>query len=220
MQGACTLQALPSPAGFVIPQLPVPDHFASINAGRPRDVRNEPLDLEPALAALPRVNRDTKRDRLVPASKETVTTLAPSRPERARPEGSDIPAEAWLDAEDVEPFGLEAEFAGTLARDLDPVPPSGSILQISRLIFTDSRSDLPPLNFAHAALSPVERLQLAALPRVQVEDHPSAARLRQPDTASIGLHELDPIERLDDQRLVARRADVGHLLGVARRPQQ
>jgi spore germination cell wall hydrolase CwlJ-like protein len=139
----------------------VPDHFASINAGVPREMR-EPLNLEPA-AAQPQINRESKRDRLVPAAKETVTTLTPSKPERARPERSEIPTEAWLGAEDVEPFGLEAEFAGTLARELDPVPSSGSIFQISRLIFADSKSDLPPLHFTHAALSPVERLQLAGL---------------------------------------------------------
>lgn len=154
--------SLPSPTGFVIPRLPVPDHFASINAARPHDAHVEPLDLEPALAALPRVNRDAKRDRLVPAPKETLTTLVPSRPD-ARRAAADIPADAWLHVEEVEPFGLEAEFAGTLARDLDPVPSSGSILQISRLIFTESQSDLPALNFTHVALSPVERLQLAAL---------------------------------------------------------
>jgi len=155
--------SLPSPTGFVIPQLPVPDHFASINAARPRGTRSEPLDLEPSPAALPQVNRTTKRDRLVPTPKETVRTLAPSKLAPARTQGSEIDAEAWLAADDVEPFGLEAEFAGTLARDLDPVPSSGSVLQISRLIFADSKSVLPPLNFSHAALSPVERLQLAAL---------------------------------------------------------
>jgi spore germination cell wall hydrolase CwlJ-like protein len=150
--------SLPSPTGYVIPRLPVPDHFASINAALPR----EPLDLEPA-ATQSQLNRAGKRDRLVPAPKETVKTLTPSKPERARTERSEIPTEAWLDAEDVEPFGLEAEFAGTLARDLDPVPSSGSILQISRLIFAESKSELPPVHFTHAALSPVERLRLAAL---------------------------------------------------------
>lgn len=157
--------SLPSPAGFVIPRLPVPDHFARISAALPAGMRNEPLDLEPPATDTPRMNRDAKRDRLVPAPKETVRTLMPSRPEAARTQGgSQIPAAAWLAVEETEPFGLEAEFAGTLARDFDPVPSSGSILQISHLVFADSKSDLPPLNFSHAALSPVEKLRIAALP--------------------------------------------------------
>ncbi len=155
--------SLPSPTGLAIPRLPVPDHFARITA-LPRGGRDEPLDLEPPAPHMPHMNRSAKRDRLVPAPKETVRTLMPSKPEARPQHGSQIPAAAWLAVEETEPFGLEAEFAGTLARDIDPVPSSGSILQISHLIFADSRSDLPPLNFTHAALSPVEKLRIAALP--------------------------------------------------------
>ena len=125
--------SLPSPAGFVIPRLPVQDHFARINAALSPGARNEPLDLEPPAPDMPRVNRDDKRDRLVPAPKETVRTLVPGKPEAARrQDGSQIPAAAWLAVEETEPFGLAAEFAGTLARDVDPVPSSGSSLSISK----------------------------------------------------------------------------------------
>jgi hypothetical protein len=156
--------SLPSPTGFVIPRLPVADHFASISAVAPRNTRFEPLDLEPQESKLQRVNRDGKRDRLTPTPKETVRTIAPNKvePEPVR-DGGQIAEAAWLAFEETEPFGFEAEFAGTLARDLDPVPSSGSLLRISRLIFSDGKADLPPLHFTHAALSPVERLRLAAL---------------------------------------------------------
>jgi hypothetical protein len=155
--------SLPSPTGFVIPRLPVSDHFASISAVAPKNLRSEPLDLEPPLQGGPRVNRDGKRDRLTTTPKETVRTLAPNKVEPAPVRDGGIAEEAWLAFEETEPFGLEAEFAGTLARDLDPVPSSGSILHISRLIFADGKTDLPPLHFTHAAVSPVERLRLAAL---------------------------------------------------------
>jgi hypothetical protein len=160
--------SLPSPTGYVIPRLPVADHFASISAVAPRTTRLEPLDLEPA-PELPRVNRDAKRDRLVPAPKETVQTLTPAKagPSATR-NGEEITEDSWLAFEETEPFGLEAEFAGTLARELDPVPSSGSLLHISRLIFSASKTDLPPLHFTHAALSPVEKLRLAALDGAEI----------------------------------------------------
>jgi hypothetical protein len=157
--------SLPSPLGMAIPRLPIPDHFANINAPAARANRNEPLDLGPAASHLPAVNRGVKSDRLVPAPVVTIQTLAAGNVEAKEPSnGSEIPDDAWLEFVETEPVGHEAEFAGTIARDIDPVPPSGSILHLSHLFFGDDEIELPRLAFTHAQLSPVARLQLASLP--------------------------------------------------------
>jgi hypothetical protein len=150
---------------MAIPRLPVPDHYASINATAVRANRNEPLDIGPAAPRLHAVNRGVKGDRLLPTPNVTIRTLAAAKAdEPLSGTGLDIPDEAWLDFTETEPFGNEAEFAGTIARDLDPVPGSGSILRLSHLFFGENEIELPRLAFKHAELSPVARLQLASLP--------------------------------------------------------
>jgi hypothetical protein len=157
--------SLPSPLGMAIPRLPVPDHFASINAPPQRASRSEPLDLGPATPLDPAVNRGVKGDRLIPAPMITIRTLESGKVADGLPgDGFHIPGDTWLDFVETEPFGHDAEFAGTIARDIDPVPPSGSILRLSRLFFGENEIELPRLAFTHAQLSPVARLQLASLP--------------------------------------------------------
>jgi hypothetical protein len=167
--------SLPSPLGMAIPRLPIPDHFASINAPAKRASRSEPLDLGPATPYLPAVNRGVKADRLVPAPTITIRTLASAKADDGLPIRSDIPDDAWLGLVETEPFGHEAEFAGTIARDIDPVPASGSILRLSHLFFGENDIELPRLAFTHAQLSPVARLQLASLPGDGVDRSVSVA---------------------------------------------
>src|SRR5688572_13976154 len=100
--------SLPSPLGMTIPQLPVADHFASINASLPTARHSEPLDLEPVERPLPVVNRGGKADRLLPTPKTNVQTVDPRKVEDAT-----AAADTDLSVVDVEPFGPEAEFAGT-----------------------------------------------------------------------------------------------------------
>ena len=169
--------SLPSPGGMAIPRLPVPDHFASINAPLARATRAVPFDLGPAAPRLPAVNRGVKGDRLVATPKETIQTLAPSKAETAQPSaaGMEIREDAWLAVVESEPFGHEAEFAGTIARNVDPVPPSGSILRLPHFFFGNDEIELPRLAFEHAPPSPVERLRLAALPGGTIDEATSIA---------------------------------------------
>lgn len=168
--------ALPNLASFAIPRLPVRDHFAVIHASLPGASGDEPLDLEPAPRAAT-VNRESKRSRLVPAPKESVRTIPSSRtqPDRHSAAGSEISAEAWLDVEDVEPFGFEAEFAGVIARDLAPIPSSGSILGLTHVIFGSDEHELPRVAFEHVTPSPVVRLRYAALPESTPDEATSVA---------------------------------------------
>jgi hypothetical protein len=157
--------SLPSPLGMAIPRLPVPDHFASINAPPKHASRSAPFDLGPAAPLDPAVNRGVKGDRLIPAPMITIRTLESDKVADGLPgDGFNIPGDAWLGFVETESFGHDAEFAGTIARDIDPVPPSGSILRLSHLFFGENEIELPRLAFTHAQLSPVARLQLASLP--------------------------------------------------------
>jgi spore germination cell wall hydrolase CwlJ-like protein len=169
--------SLPGRSRLAIPRLPLPDHFAIINASLPRASRAEPLDLGPAAPHLPAVNRGSKRDRLVPSPKETIHTLGPSRVDRGQIQtaGTEIADDAWLAVVESEPFGHNAEFAGILARDIDPVPPSGSVLRLTHLLFGKDEIELPRLSFEHVLPSPVERLRLAALPGSTIDDSTSVA---------------------------------------------
>jgi hypothetical protein len=168
--------SLPGPIGVAIPRLPVPDHFAVINASLPRASRAESFDLGPPAPNLPAVNRGVKGDRQVPTPKETIHTLTPSK-NAARPSDmkAEIPQDSWLAVAESEPFGHEAEFAGTIARNVDPIPASGSILRLSHLLFGNDEIEFPRLAFEHALPSPVERLRLAALPGGTIADSTSIA---------------------------------------------
>lgn len=168
--------SLPSPAGMAIPQLPVADHFAIINASLPAASRNEPLDLEPPANRSPGINRGAKRDRLVPTPEESVQTI-PSIRARQPHAGADdfIADEAWLAVEESEPFGHAAEFAGTIARDLDPVPSSGLVFRVKRILFGNDEVELPYTAFEHVTPSPVVRLRYASLPGTMIDNSTSVA---------------------------------------------
>ncbi len=166
--------SLPSPAGVAIPRLPVPDHFAIINASLPAASQREPLDLEPAPRALT-VNRENKANRLVPAPKESVQVIPSGRRTPGRHESTAIDPDAWLHVEDVAPFRHEAEYAGVIALDFDPVPSSGSILRLTHVIFGNDEHELPRQAFEHATPSPVVQLRYAALPGSTMDDATSVA---------------------------------------------
>jgi hypothetical protein len=169
--------SLPSASHLAIPSLPVPDHFGILNASLPRGSRSQPIDPGPPTPHLPAVNRGVKRDRLVPTPKATIQTLGPSKVELASPDATDpaVRDDAWLGIVESEPFGQEAEFAGTLARNIDPLPGSGSVLRLSHLFFGNDEIELPRLAFEHNLASPVERLRLAALPGSTIDDSTSIA---------------------------------------------
>jgi hypothetical protein len=160
---------------MAIPRLPLPDHFASLATPAARAARNDTFDFGPAAPYLPALNRGVKSDRLVPAPTITIRTLVSEKADDGATFGPEIPDDAWLGLVETEPFGHEAEFAGTIARDIDPVPPSGSILQLSHLFFGENEIELPRLAFNHAQLSPVARLQLASLPGGSVDPSVSIA---------------------------------------------
>jgi hypothetical protein len=162
--------SLPSPLGMTIPQLPVTDHFASITASLPGARATEPLDLEPARTALPVVNRGGKADRLLPTPKTNVQNVGPRKIE------DDIATvDTGLSVVDVEPFGPEAEFAGTIARAVDPLPAAGALLRVTTIVFNRDEIQLPPLAFEHLLPSPVARLKLASLSDGTIEEGASVA---------------------------------------------
>jgi hypothetical protein len=162
--------SLPSPLGMTIPQLPIPDHFASITASVPPARRSEPLNLEPTQPALPVVNRGGKGDRLIQTPKATVQNVDPRKVEEAA-----ASADTELSVVDVEPFGPEVEFAGTIARAVDPLPASGALLRITTIVFNRDEIQLPPLAFEHLPPSPVVKLRLASLPGTATDEGGSVA---------------------------------------------
>ncbi|MEX0591601.1 MAG: cell wall hydrolase, partial [Xanthobacteraceae bacterium] len=76
---------------------------------------------------------------------------------------------------DAEPSPSRADFAGTIARNIEPVPPAGALVRLAGLFFGADAAQLPPLAFEHIAPSPVERLRLAALPGSAIQDAVSVA---------------------------------------------
>jgi hypothetical protein len=157
--------SLPSPVGATIPRLPIPDHFGVINAALTQPAREAPLPAE--VATEPTVNRKGKADRLAPAASATVQLLAPRK---RGPETGSIADEAQLAVIDVEPFEGSIEFAGVIARAIDPTPSAGALVRVPHLFFGADAAELPPLAFEHAAESPVVRLRLAALPGASMND--------------------------------------------------
>ena len=168
--------SLPNPIGTAIPRLSIPDHFQVINASLPAPAPELPARV-PAPREEQTLNRDAKRDRLMPGVEAIVRTLEirPQRPVLPAAGDYTIREEDYLAVIDSEPFEGTPEFAGTIARAIDPVPPSGALLRMSRLFFGADETDLPPLVFEHAATSPVERLRLASLPGSAIDDGTSVA---------------------------------------------
>ncbi len=163
--------ALPNPLGFSIPRLPVPDHFAVINASLPSAFRGTP-EPAPAREAPPVVNRTGKANRLVPwRSPATAGHIDAIRTAPVATSESD----SALSVVDVEPYEETAKFAGTIARNIDPVPGAGSLVRLPQLFFGADAMELPPLAFEHVVPSPVERLRLAALSAATVDESASIA---------------------------------------------
>ena len=164
--------SLPSPLGMAIPRLPVPDHFAIINASLPSAFRSAP-EAAPAKAESLTLNRSSKGDRLVPTRSMPAEHVDPVR---AAPAAAVARREdSELSVVDVEPYEDSAGFAGTIARNIDPVPGAGSLVRLPRLFFGADAIELPPLAFEHAAPSPVARLQLASLSGSAIEVATSVA---------------------------------------------
>jgi hypothetical protein len=163
--------SLPNPLGASIPRLPIPDHFATLNASLSR-TETEPMPSSEALELREAVsvNRTAKGDRLFATRIGNVQVLEPRKSETMRLAASEDP---YLAVVDVEPSAEQADHAGTLARSIDPVPSSGALVRLSRLFFGSDHAELPPQAFEHASPSPVVRL--AAL-SVGVEDAGSIAR--------------------------------------------
>jgi spore germination cell wall hydrolase CwlJ-like protein len=158
--------SLPNPAGMAIPRLPLPDHFQVLIASLPPTDAGDALELEPPSARGPEVIRSGKGDRLAPTPTTTVRRWEPRKrfPGAPAPEASsDYAVDTELTVIDVEPFTETPDFVGTIARDINPVPPSGALVRLSRFYFSADASELPPLAFEHALPSPVERLRLASL---------------------------------------------------------
>ena len=152
--------SLPNPLGMAIPRLPVPDHFAIINASLPSAFRTAP-EAAPARPEPLTFNRSGKGDRLVPARSKPLEQIDPLRaaPAEAAARGEDT----GLSVVDVEAYEDSAGFAGTIARNIDPVPSAGALVRLPRLFFGADAIELPPLAFEHALPSPIARLRLAAL---------------------------------------------------------
>jgi hypothetical protein len=162
--------SLPNPLGASIPRLPIPDHFETLNASLSRTVAEpaqagDVTDLREAVS----VNRTAKSHRLFASKIENVHVLEPRK--------SDTPLAAnedpHLAVADVEPSAEQADYAGTLARSIDPIPSSGALVRLSRLFFGSDYAELPPQAFEHASPSPVVRLASLS---VGVEDTGSIVR--------------------------------------------
>lgn len=170
--------SLPSPLGLTIPRLPVPDHFQILQASLPQAARELPLDLEPQRTPEPEINRAGKRDRHVPAPAVQVRTMEPRKvtddADTAEGPGEYAFDTSLLVAEEEQP-AESADFAGILARSIEPVPPAGALVRLSRFFFGADANELPPLEFQHTQPSPVVRLRLAALPGSPRDDSTSYA---------------------------------------------
>ena len=161
--------ALPNPIGIAIPRLPVPDHFAVINASLPGAFRAAP-ERAPVKEEPLAVNRSGKTDRLVP-SRPMSEHVGPIRTAPVAAGESDV----TLSVVDVELYEENAKFAGTIARNIDPVPGAGSLVRLPQLFFGADAIELPPLAFEHALPSPVARLRLAALSDGAIDESASVA---------------------------------------------
>jgi spore germination cell wall hydrolase CwlJ-like protein len=162
--------SLPNPIGTSIPRLPVADHFEVLNAALP-PAASEAAPVvgifDPSEELV--VNRLAKADRLLPSTTPRVQVLEPRKTLLAD-HGAPDP---YLAVIDVEPFDAQADFAGTIARSVDPVPSSGALLRLSRLFFGSDQAELPPQAFEHSSPSPVVRLASLA---GAIEDASSVAR--------------------------------------------
>jgi spore germination cell wall hydrolase CwlJ-like protein len=167
--------SLPNPLGASIPRLPIADHFEVLTASVPRALVEpayapEPIDPREAVS----VNRVAKGNRLFPSATANVQLLEPRKAEPASSvHGGAAVEDPYLAVVDVEPSEEQADYAGTIARSIDPVPSSGALVRLSRLFFGSDRAELPPQAFEHASPSPVVRL--AALSD-SAEDASSVAR--------------------------------------------
>ena len=122
--------SLPNPMGIAIPRLPLPDHFQVLTASLPRATADEALELEPPSARGPEIVRSGKGDRLMPTPRMTVRTWEPRKrlPGAPAPEASSVyEIDLELAVVDVEPFAETPDFLGAIARDINPVPPSGAL---------------------------------------------------------------------------------------------
>jgi hypothetical protein len=168
--------SLPNPLGAAILRLPIPDHFAVINASLPQTPRDLPSPATPEKSAEPTIERSRKADRLVPSSAAVRTIEARKQETAPGADGDGATADAaHLAVVDVEPSPTRADFAGTIARSIEPLPSAGATVQVAGLFFGADRAELPPLAFQHSAPSPVERLRLAALPGGRASDAVSVA---------------------------------------------
>jgi spore germination cell wall hydrolase CwlJ-like protein len=166
--------SLPNPLGSMIPRIPLPDHFEVLNASSSRPAPDPETRREPDTRELFSVNREAKGNRLFPSVTTNVQMLEPRKPDPAPAQRSGASVEGSnLAVIDVEPFEEQPDFAGTIARAIEPVPPSGALLRLPRLFFGADQAELPPQAFEHATPSPVVRL--ASLP-AQAEDATSIAR--------------------------------------------
>lgn len=155
--------SLPNPMGAAIPRLPIPDHFEVINASLGPTPREPPA--APVYVEERGINREAKANRLVP-SERNVRSVATRKVQPAVEidDGTRIAEDDFLAVVDVEPTPATADYAGTLARAIDPTPATGALLHVTGLFFGADETQLPPLAFEHVQPSPVERLRLAALP--------------------------------------------------------
>jgi len=170
--------SLPNPAGIAIPQLPLPDHFEVLHASLP-DAGDDGFELDSHSASGPEIVRSGKGDRMVPTPKTTVRTVEPRKLLQDSTGASGSAADAFdteLSVVDVEPFAVTPDFLGTIARDINPVPPSGTLLRLSHFYFGTDGKELPPLAFEHVLPSPVERLRFAALSDGPSDSPTSVAR--------------------------------------------
>lgn len=171
--------SLPNPMGAAIPRLPLPDHFQVLNASLQRAGRSHATEIDGPSGRGPEIVRAGKTDRLIPTPKAIVRTMEPRRFMPAAPEtdaSADFPIDTELSVIDVEPFPESPDFAGTIARDINPVPPSGALVRLSQFFFGIDANELPPLAFEHVLPSPVERLRLASLSDGPVDGTTSVAR--------------------------------------------
>ncbi|HEY7458347.1 MAG TPA: cell wall hydrolase [Xanthobacteraceae bacterium] len=150
--------SLPNPLGTMIPRIPIPDHFEVLNAALSRAALEPSVAPEPETREKFSVNREAKGNRLLPSFTANVQVLAPRKAEALPTTRGAVADDAHLAVIDVEPSDERPDFAGIVARAIEPVPPSGALVQLSRLFFGADQAELPPQPFEHAPPSPVVRL--------------------------------------------------------------
>lgn len=160
--------SLPRPLGSAIPQMPLyvsAPANADVTGSIPPLAALNRAEPEPPLPPMQMVNRAAKADRLS-ASVQTVRAAPIVREEKEVAENA--PAPTTVVAAEPAPAAAaagtpRAEVAGSLMQTSDPLPHSGSVSRISRLIFGSDADDLPPILFEHKA-APEPQVKLAALP--------------------------------------------------------